>query len=45
MMFKLQMDKRTVVIISAYAPQQGLINDEKGRFSESIIQLTANKET
>ena len=35
-MFKLQMDKRTVVIISVYAPQQGLINDEEDCFSERL---------
>ena len=29
MMIKLQKDKRTVVVVSAYAPQQGLTNTKK----------------
>ena len=28
-MIKLQMDKGTVVVVSAYAPRQGFINNEK----------------
>ena len=42
MMIKLQIDKRTVVLVSAYAPQQDLTTDEKDRFYESIIQLIAS---
>ena len=38
MMVKLQTDKRTAVAVSAYAPQEGLTNDEKDCFYESIIQ-------
>ena len=41
-MIKLQTDKRTVVVVSAYVPQQGLTNDEKYRFYESTIQLIAS---
>ena len=39
MMIRLQTDKRTVVIVSAYSPKRGLTNDEKDRFYESIVQL------
>ena len=39
MMISLQTDKKTVVIVSAYSPKQGLTNDEKDRFYESIVQL------
>ena len=42
MMIKLHTDKRTVVVVSGYAPQQGLNNDEKDRFCENIIQLIAS---
>ena len=41
MMIKLLVDKRTVAIMSTCAPQQGLGNDEKERFYESLIQLVA----
>ena len=41
MMIKLHTDKRTVVVVSGYAPQQGLNNDEKDRFCENI-QLIAS---
>ena len=39
------MDKRTVVTVSAYAPQQGLTNYEKDRFYESITKLIASINT
>ena len=39
MMIKLQEDKRTVVVASAYAPQKGLTNNEKDHFYESITKL------
>ena len=42
MIIKLQIDKRIVVVVSAYAPQQDLTTDEKDRFYESIIQLIAS---
>ena len=42
MMIKLQMNKRTVVVVSAYPPQQGLTNNKKDHFYENIIQLTAS---
>ena len=42
MMIKLQMNKRTVVVVSAYPPQQGLTNNIKDHFYENIIQLTAS---
>ena len=32
MMIKLHTNKRTVAVVSHYAPQQGLTNDEKDRF-------------
>ena len=32
MMIKLQMNKRTVVVVSAYPPQQGLTNNKKRPF-------------
>ena len=38
-MVKLQVDRRTVVVVSAYTPQQGLDNGEKDPFYESVIQL------
>ena len=41
MMIKLQIDKRTVVLVSAYAPQQDLTTDQKDRFYESTIQFIA----
>ena len=37
MMIKLQTYERTIVAVSAYAPQQGLTNDEKDRFSPFLI--------
>ena len=40
-MIKLHTDKRTVVVFSGYAPQQGLTNNEKDRFYENIIPLIA----
>ena len=42
MMIKLQIDKRTVVLVSAYAPQQDLTTDEKDRFYQSITRLIAS---
>ena len=42
MMIKLQTYKRTDVAVLAYALQEGLTNDEKDRFYESIIQLIAS---
>ena len=42
MMIKLQIDKRTVVLVSAYAPHQDLTTDQKDLFYESIIQLIAS---
>ena len=41
MMIKLQKDKRTVVVVSAYTPQKGLTNSEKDSFYESIIKSIA----
>ena len=32
MMIKLHTDKRTVVVVSGYAPHKGLTNDEKDCF-------------
>ena len=42
MMSKLHIDKRTVAVVSAYAPQQDVITDEKDRFYENIIQSIAS---
>ena len=42
MMIKLQIDKRTVVLVSTYAPHQDLTTDQKDRFYENIIQLIAS---
>ena len=42
MMIKLHTDKRTIVVVSDYANQPGLANDEKDRFYENIIQLIAS---
>ena len=42
MMIKLHTDKRTSVLVSDYANQQGLANDKKDRFYENIIQLIAS---
>lgn len=33
---KLQMDKRTDVVVSAYAPQEGLTNDKKTVFMKVL---------
>ena len=41
MMTKLQKDKRTAVVVSAYAPEKGLTNNEKDRFYERIIKVIA----
>ena len=41
MMIKLLIGKRVVAIISCYAPQQGLSNEEKDRFYEDLISLTS----
>ena len=40
-MIKLLVDKKTVAILSTYAPQQGLGIEEKEKFYESVIQLVA----
>ena len=40
-MIKLLIGKRIISIVSTYAPQQGLSNDEKDRFYEELISLTA----
>ena len=42
MVIKLYTDKRTVVVVSGYAPQQGFANDKKDCFCENIIQLIAS---
>ena len=42
MMIKLHIDKRTVAVVSAQAPQQDVTADEKGRFYENIIQSIAS---
>ena len=42
MMVKLQANKRTVVAVSTFAPQQRLTNDEKDHFYGSIIVLIAS---
>ena len=41
-MIKLQIDKRIVVVVSAYAPPQDHTTDEKDHFYESIMQLIAS---
>ena len=38
-MIKLQKDKRTVIVVSVYASQQVLTNNEKDCFYESNIKL------
>ena len=35
-MIKLHTNKRTGIVISGYAPQQGLTNDKKDRFYKNI---------
>ena len=42
MMIKLHIGKRTVAVVSAYAPQQDVTTDEKDRFYENIIQSIAS---
>ena len=42
MIINLQKDKRNAVVVSAYAPKQGLTNNKRDRFYESTIQLIAS---
>ena len=41
MMIKLLVGKRIVTIVSTYAPQQGLSNDEKDKFYDDLIYLVS----
>ena len=41
MLIKLMVGKRVVAVVSAYAPQQGLTEEEKDKFYEDLISLTS----